>query len=59
MEIILTEFISRPYFFVNNQLTELCDWFTKGVHVLASNYAIGGLLIAFLLLIGLLRVSQE
>jgi hypothetical protein len=59
MEIILAEFISRPYFFVNNQLTELCDWFTKGAHVLASNYVIGGLVIAFLLLLGLMQMCQE
>ncbi|RZM27014.1 MAG: hypothetical protein EOO88_14880 [Pedobacter sp.] len=59
MEITLAEFISRPYFFINNQLAELCDWFTKGVHLLASNYVIGGLVVVFLLLIGLLQMCQE
>lgn len=59
MEIILAKFISRPYFLINDQLADLYSWFIKGAHLLASYSAIGGFVIAFLLLIGLLRVCQE
>lgn len=59
MEISLAEFISRPYFLINDQLANLYSWLIKGAHLLASYSAIGGLAIVFLLLVGLLRVCQE
>ncbi|WP_166694046.1 hypothetical protein [Fibrivirga algicola] len=59
MEISIAEFIGRPYFLINDQLADLYGWFIKGATLLSSNQAICGLVIAFLLLIGLLQMWQE
>ncbi|ADB42645.1 hypothetical protein Slin_6689 (plasmid) [Spirosoma linguale DSM 74] len=59
MDIAQTTLASRPYFFVNNQLTDLHKWFKNEAHLLISDYGIGGLVIGLLLLTILLRVSRD
>lgn len=59
MEIALHTFESRPYFLINNQLDDLYSWLTKEAHVLISDYRIGALIIGLLLLLVLLRLTQE
>jgi len=59
MKIALITLASRPYFWINDQLADLCDPYANAARLFTSNFGIGGLVTGLLLLTALLRLSQR